>query len=58
MESWGEMSRFERDVVRLTIGVLTVASALGAIVGWVGHQVLVHLHHEGRSDHFGGGHAH
>lgn len=48
---WGEMTRFERDVVRLTVAVLSVASLVGAAIGWVGHQVFVHLHHEGRSDH-------
>lgn len=52
MAAWEDMTRFERDVVRLTVGVLGVASLIGAAVGWVGHQLLVHLHDQGSSDHF------
>ena len=51
MEGW-EMTRFERDVVRLTAAMVGVVATVGALVGWVGHQVFVHLHHETPSDHF------
>ena len=51
MGDWERMSMFERDVVRLTVCVLTAASLVGAAIGWVGHQLFEHLHHEGISDH-------
>lgn len=52
-EGW-DMTRFEKDVVRLTAVVVGVASIVGAAIGWLGHQLLEHLHDEGRSEHFGG----
>lgn len=51
-DGWGQMTRFERDVVRMTALVVGAASLVGAALGWVGHQLVEHLHHEGRSDHF------
>ena len=48
---WPEMSMLERDIVRMTFAVLTAASLVGAAIGWVGHQLFQHLHHEGLSDH-------
>jgi hypothetical protein len=53
VDGW-ETTRFERDVVRLTACVIGAASIVGAALGWVGHQVFTHLHHESRSDHFRG----
>ena len=50
MDGWGEMTRFERDVFRLTACVIGAASLVGAAIGWVGHQLFEHLHTEGRSD--------
>ena len=50
-KAWGDMTMFERDVVRLTVCVLSVAALVGAAIGWVGHQLFEHLHHEGLSDH-------
>lgn len=49
-DGW-ELNAFERDVVRLTAFVIGTASLIGAAVGWVGHQLFEHLHHEGISDH-------
>ena len=49
-EGW-EMTRFERDVLRMTAAVIGAASLVGAAIGWVGHQLFEHLHHEGISDH-------
>lgn len=51
MSDWEAMSTFEKDVVRLTFAVVTAASLVGAAIGWVGHQLFEHLHHEGLSDH-------
>jgi hypothetical protein len=48
---WPRMSRIERDITIITAAVIGAASLLGAAVGWVGHQLFHHLHHEGRSDH-------
>lgn len=51
VDDWPEMSRLKRDLTLIGAAVIGTASILGAAVGWVGHQLLVHLHHEGRSDH-------
>lgn len=45
------MSRLERDLTIITGTVIAAASLIGAAIGWVGHQLFQHLHHEGRSDH-------
>ena len=50
MDGWGDMTRLERDLTRIAIGVVAVASLLGAAVGWVAHQLVEHLHDEGLSD--------
>jgi hypothetical protein len=52
MDGWGDMTRLERDLTRIGIAVVTVASLIGAAVGWAGHQLFTHLHHETPSDHF------
>lgn len=46
------MHRLERDLTLVAAAVVGTASLIGAAVGWVGHQLLVHLHHESPSDHF------
>ena len=51
MDGW-TVNRLERDLTRIGITVLSVAVAVGAAVGWVGHQLFAHLHHESSSDHF------
>lgn len=53
-DGWGSFSRLERDIARAGIIVVTIASLIGAAIGWLGHQLLEHLHDEGRSEHFGG----
>ena len=53
IEPW-PTSRLERDIARAGIVVFTVASLVGAAIGWVGRQLLEHLHDPGRSDHFRG----
>lgn len=45
------MSRLERDLTLIGAAVIGVASLIGGAIGWVGHQLFEHLHHEGRSDH-------
>jgi hypothetical protein len=46
------MSRLERDITLVGAAVVSVAGLIGGLIGWVAHQLLVHLHHEGRSEHF------
>lgn len=53
-DPWPRMTRLERDIVLIVAGVVTASSAVGAALGWLGHQVFQHLHHEGRSEHFQG----
>lgn len=50
MDEWPHMNRLERDIARAGIVVVSVASLVGAALGWVAHQLLEHLHDEGRSD--------
>lgn len=48
---WPRMTRLERDLTFIGAAVVGVASLIGGLIGWAGHQLFVHLHHEGRSDH-------
>ena len=57
MDTWPDMHGLKRDLTIVAAAVIGVAGLVGAAIGWVGHQLLEHLHHEGRSDHFGGGRA-
>lgn len=52
MDGWGSMSRLERDIARIGIGVVAVASLIGAALGWVAHQLVEHLHDPTPSEHF------
>lgn len=47
------MNRLNRDLAVIAAGVIAVATGIGAVVGWVGHQLFRHLHHESLSDHHG-----
>ena len=51
MDAWPRMSRLERDLTVIGATAVAVASFVGGLIGWAGHQLFVHLHHEGRSDH-------
>lgn len=51
MADWPKMNRLERDLTVIAAGAVTVATAIGAAVGWVAHQLFEHLHTESRSDH-------
>ena len=55
MDPWPNMTRLERDIARAGIVVVGIASLVGAALGWVGHQLVTHLHDPGISDHFRGG---
>jgi nitrate/TMAO reductase-like tetraheme cytochrome c subunit len=52
MDGWNDMSRLERDITRIAIGVVTVAGIVGGVLGWVAHQLVEHLHDPTPSDHF------
>ena len=52
MDAWPHMTRLERDIVLTFATVVGVASLIGGAIGWVGHQLFTHLHHESPSDHF------
>lgn len=52
MDGWARHGRLERDLTLIAAGVIAVASTIGAAIGWLGHQLFEHLHHESPSDHF------
>lgn len=52
MNDWPHMTRLERDIVLTAAAVVGIASVIGGAIGWVGHQLFQHLHHETPSDHF------
>ena len=52
MDGWEKMSRLERDIARVGVGIVTAAALVGAALGWVARQVVEHIHNPAPSDHF------
>lgn len=50
MGGW-EVPGLKRDLAIIAAVVIGTATLIGAAIGWVGHQLFEHLHHEGLSDH-------